>query len=147
MRPLQPRIAAGFTLIELMIVVAIIAILTAIALPQYQDYVIRTQASEGLMTAEGTKAAIWEFRTNTGAFPVSNVSAGLPLSTSISGKYVSSVDIQQSGKVLISFGGNDVNAVLAAGTLTLSPIDNTGTIGWTCTGTIANRYLPSACRK
>src|SRR5688572_2656930 len=67
----------GFTLIELMIVVAIIAILAAIAISQYQDYVIRSQVSEGAALADGVKTAMTEFQQNFGRFPPSNVSAGL----------------------------------------------------------------------
>lgn len=147
MRSLDRRAAAGFTLIELMIVVAIIAVLAAIAVPQYNGYVIRTQASEGLVAAEAAKTAIWEYRHNTGTFPTSNGSAGLPVAASISGKYVSSVDIQQSGKVLIAYNSADANTVLKQSTMTLSPIDNLGSIGWTCSSTLANQYLPTACRK
>lgn len=136
----------GFTLIELMIVIAIIAILAAIAIPQYKDYVIRTQASEGLMSSEGVKAAVWEFVHNTGRFPRSNASAGLPQPTSISGKYVSSVALQNTGVILISYTRPDANAVLNGQTMSLSPIDNTGSIGWTCKSTLSGRYLPSSCR-
>jgi len=136
----------GFTLIELMIVIAIIAILAAIAIPQYKDYVIRTQASEGLISSEGVKAAVWEFVHNTGRFPRSNASAGLPQPTSISGKYVSSVALQNTGVILISYNRPDANAGLNGQTMSLSPIDNTGSIGWTCKSTLGGRYLPSSCR-
>ena len=78
----RQRSSAGFTLIELMIVVAIIAILAAIAIPAYQDYLVRAQVSEGLVLAGGAKAAEWDFVSNTGRFPPNNQSAGLAKSTS-----------------------------------------------------------------
>ncbi len=81
----------GFTLIELMIVVAIIGILAAIAIPAYQDYTIRAQVSEGLSLAGGAKAAISEFTMDTGRFPSNNVTAGVSAATEITGKYVSDV--------------------------------------------------------
>jgi type IV pilus assembly protein PilA len=144
MRYLSRR-SSGFTLIELMIVVAIIAILAAIAIPQYQDYLVRAQVAEGLVTATGSKTAIWEFRNNTGRFPPSNLSAGLPSATSISGKYVSSVTVA-SGKIVIAYSNGETNTNLKSQTLNLSPVDNGGSIGWTCSSTMPGRYLPTACR-
>ena len=78
----------GFTLIELMIVVAIIAILAAVAIPAYQNYLIRAQVSEGMVLASGPKTAIWDFYSDTGRFPSSNESAGLADAASITGTYV-----------------------------------------------------------
>lgn len=138
--------SAGFTLIELMVVVAIIAILAAIAVPAYKDYLIRTQLSEGLEASAGAKAAVWEFVHNTGRFPPSNQSAGLPSGTSIAGKYVSSVDLQTSGVIRVSYANPNTNKTLSGETLSLSPLDNTGSIAWTCRSTIANQYLPTSCR-
>lgn len=138
--------SSGFTLIELMIVVAIIAIIAAIAIPQYQDYLIRSQVAEGLETAAGSKTAVWEFRNNTGRFPSSNQSAGLAAADSISGKYVSSVKLA-SGKILIAYARAESNKNLQGQTLTLSPIDNLGSIGWKCSSTLSDRYLPTSCRE
>ena len=95
------KIQKGFTLIELMIVVAIIAILAAIAIPAYQDYVIRSQVSEGSSLAEGSKTAVAEFYSNTGHFPTGNTSAGVSQSGSITGSYVSGVLINK-GKIQVT---------------------------------------------
>src|SRR6185312_2162930 len=103
-----------FTLIELMIVVAIIAILAAIAIPAYQDYVIRSQVSEGMTLADGAKTAVAEFYSNDGHFPLTNVSAGLSTPGSISGKYTSALGTGSDGngtkgKIQVTFGGPKVN--------------------------------------
>jgi len=139
----------GFTLIELMIVVAIIAILAAIAIPAYQNYLIRAQVTEGMSLATGAKAAVWDFYSNTGHYPKSNQSAGLPSATSISGSYVSQVDVA-SGKITAAFNAN-ANAAIHNKTLVLSPTAGGASILWACnpTGTakaVDSKYLPSSCR-
>jgi type IV pilus assembly protein PilA len=142
----RSRSNAGFTLIELMIVVAIIAILAAIAIPAYQDYTIRAQVSEGLSLSTGAKAAVWDFASNYGRYPNSNESAGLAKAASISGNYVSKVDVA-GGKITVSYAQPKSNIHLQQGTLTLSPIDGAGSIAWSCKGTtMAPQYLPSSCR-
>lgn len=130
-----------------MIVVAIIAILSAIAIPQYQAYTIRTQASEGFIIASGAKTAIWEFMTNKGTFPRSNESAGLPRASSMSGKYVSGLVVTSGGLVTVSYGQAETNDKLKAKNLLLSPVANGGSISWACKGSIDSRYLPTACRR
>lgn len=141
------RASSGFTLIELMIVVAIIAILAAIAIPAYQDYVIRAQVSEGVTLSSGAKAAVWDYVSNKGIYPPNNASAGLATNTSITGSYVSSVDVT-NGKVVVEFKGPSANAKIANSTLVLSPISNVGSIDWTCKpSTLDGKYLPTVCRK
>ena len=141
------RVQQGFTLIELMIVVAIIGILAAIALPAYQDYTIRTQASEGEVLASGGKVAVAEFYNNTGRLPASNTSAGMSLSTSILGKYVTGVAVSTGGVITATYGA-DANAKIAAKTVILSPTTKAGSVVWKCKGgaNIDPKYLPSSCR-
>jgi type IV pilus assembly protein PilA len=144
----RQRLSAGFTLIELMIVVAIIAILAAIAIPAYQDYLIRAQVSEGMTLASGAKAAVWDFVSNTGRYPPNNQSAGLAASTSISGSYVSSVDVT-SGVIKVFYAGPKANSHISSSSkyLVLSPVSHAGSITWTCIpSTLDGKYLPTSCR-
>ncbi|HFA2150675.1 TPA: pilin, partial [Neisseria gonorrhoeae] len=83
----------GFTLIELMIVIAIVGILAAVALPAYQDYTARAQVSEAILLAEGQKSAVTEYYLNNGIWPSDNSAAGVASSSSIKGKYVKSVTV------------------------------------------------------
>ena len=147
-----PRTVTGFTLIELMIVVAIIAILAAIALPAYQDYVVRSQVAEGTVLGDGIKTAVWDYISNTGHVPSNNFSAGLPSSSSITGKFVASMNVA-NGIVTATFSSTAprrASALIDSRTLVLSPIASAalGSIIWRCqpSGTVQQKYLPTICR-
>ena len=138
----------GFTLIELMIVVAIIGILAAIAIPAYQDYTIRAQVSEGLNLSGGAKAAVTEYYQDRGVLPKGNTQAGLAAAGEIQGKYVDSVTVTALGAINVGYG-NSAHATLAPGILVLTPSTTLGigSVQWICTGNgIANKHLPAACR-
>jgi type IV pilus assembly protein PilA len=141
----------GFTLIELMIVVAIIAILAAIAISQYQDYVIRSQVSEGSSLADGTKTAVAEFYNNYGRFADDNASYGLSQPASIVGKYVSGVDVGTApGKITVALSGASAHTNIQGDTLVFSPIPHEGSIEWSCDTdagtTVESKYRPTPCR-
>jgi type IV pilus assembly protein PilA len=144
----------GFTLIELMIVVAIIGILAAIAIPAYQDYTIRAQVSEGLNLAAGAKAAISETFMDRGVMPLDNTAAGLDLPAAITGKYVSLVTVA-NGVITVTYSSGapqSANNSINGATLLMTPdgVTTPGSVNWACTGGAtlgANpKWLPSACR-
>jgi type IV pilus assembly protein PilA len=136
----------GFTLIELMIVVAIIGILAAIAIPAYQDYTIRAQVSEGLNLSGGAKAAVTEYFQDRGALPTDNNEAGLAANTAIKGKYVNDVNVA-SGVITVTYGSG-AHSVIDGKAITLTPgTGSAGSVQWTCAGSgIVNKHLPAACR-
>lgn len=157
----------GFTLIELMIVVAIIGVLASLAISAYQTYTVRAQISEGLTMAAGAKAPIADAYTNEGFAPATRTDAGMsPLATDTRGNYVSQVDVTD-GRLDVTFGGPRAHADIVGETLSITPYETAGnTIIWRCGGapapaggalltggaahqapTFDLRYLPAACRQ
>ncbi|HFC7258142.1 TPA: pilin [Neisseria meningitidis] len=159
----------GFTLIELMIVIAIVGILAAVALPAYQDYTARAQVSEAILLAEGQKSAVTEYYLNHGEWPKNNTSAGVASSTDIKGKYVQSVEVK-NGVVTATMLSTGVNNEIKGKKLSLWAKRQAGSVKWFCgqpvtraanatdadvtaangtdtdTDKIDTKHLPSTCR-
>ncbi|HEZ0510934.1 TPA: pilin [Neisseria meningitidis] len=153
----------GFTLIELMIVIAIVGILAAVALPAYQDYTARAQVSEAILLAEGQKSAVTEYYLNHGEWPGNNNSAGVATSTDIKGKYVQKVEVAK-GVITATMLSSGVNKEIQGKKLSLWAKRQDGSVKWFCgqpvtrnaandtvaatpdTDKINTKHLPSTCR-
>ena len=157
----------GFTLIELMIVVAIVGILAAVAIPAYQDYTIRAQVSEGLSLASAAKAAVVESYGSNGDWPANNEAAGLGASEEIKGKYVASVEVE-ANVVTVTFGQEANSAITTNNTLIFTAgLSANGDVAWQCGskpmaegitagttafattgagGSVLQKYRPAECR-
>ncbi|EMS5174198.1 pilin, partial [Neisseria gonorrhoeae] len=121
----------GFTLIELMIVIAIVGILAAVALPAYQDYTARAQVSEAILLAEGQKSAVTEYYLNHGEWPKDNGSAGVASASTIKGKYVESVTVT-NGVVTAKMKSDGVNKEIKGKRLSLWAKRENGSVKWFC---------------
>ncbi|HFB6021031.1 TPA: pilin [Neisseria gonorrhoeae] len=155
----------GFTLIELMIVIAIVGILAAVALPAYQDYTARAQVSEAILLAEGQKSAVTEYYLNHGEWPENNTSAGVASASDIKGKYVKEVKVEK-GVVTAEMKSDGVNKEIQGKKLSLWAKRQDGSVKWFCgqpvtrddkandtvtdaagnDGKIDTKHLPSTCR-
>ncbi|HFC8113032.1 TPA: pilin [Neisseria meningitidis] len=121
----------GFTLIELMIVIAIVGILAAVALPAYQDYTARAQVSEAILLAEGQKSAVTEYYLNHGIWPGDNSSAGVASSSTIKGKYVEKVEVAK-GVITAEMKSSGVNKEIQGKKLSLWAKRQDGSVKWFC---------------
>ncbi|ENS8745237.1 pilin, partial [Neisseria gonorrhoeae] len=121
----------GFTLIELMIVIAIVGILAAVALPAYQDYTARAQVSEAILLAEGQKSAVTEYYLNNGKWPADNGAAGVAASSKIIGKYVKQVEVK-NGVVTATMNSSGVNKEIQGKKLSLWAKRQDGSVKWFC---------------
>ncbi|HGO7177188.1 TPA: pilin [Neisseria meningitidis] len=153
----------GFTLIELMIVIAIVGILAAVALPAYQDYTARAQVSEAILLAEGQKSAVTEYYLNHGKWPSNNSSAGVATSSEIKGKYVKEVTVA-NGVITATMLSTGVNKEIQGKKLSLWAKRQAGSVKWFCgqpvqrakadadavtaktADNINTKHLPSTCR-
>ena len=137
--------AQGFTLIELMIVVAIIAILAAVGIPAYQDYAARSQVTEAFSLAGDARTAVTVFHTERSTYPVDNEDAGLADPSSITGRYVAAVTVGAgSGHVEVLLGNNASDKITGQ-TMIMQLHNQSGSLRWDCGG-IDPKYLPSVCR-
>lgn len=162
-------IQKGFSLIELMIVIAILGILAVIALPAYQDYTARAQVSEAILLMEGQKSAVVEYYADKGKWPASNTEAGIAAAADITGKYVEKVEVGGDGVITAKMKSNNVNKEIAGKTVSLTPHATTatasatpgttasananGSFTWTCAPGktegakgVDTKFLPSSCR-
>ena len=134
----------GFTLIELMVTVAIIGILGTVAVPAYQDYTVRSQVTEGLSLASGAKVQVAEYYSNHGRYPEAMADIGMMSSL---GGFIQETRLDEEGKITAVFGNNS-NKVIHNETISLIPFESAnGNLKWNCESSLDEKYLPTSCNK
>lgn len=133
--------SSGFTIIELMIVVTIIGILAAIAIPAYQSYVSRAKVVEGVNLAGPIRSRVLDFYNDGGVFPADNAAATLPAPTDLGGKYVRSVEILTDGVVRVTYKDPAIDNQ----TLTYTPTLTAGQVAWSCATSLPASLAPKGC--
>jgi Tfp pilus assembly major pilin PilA len=144
----EPRASKGVFWAIFLLVPFVLGIFAAISIPAYQDYVIRSQVSQGLVMADRAKTAMTEYYLRQQKLPANNAAAGLPSSESVAGKYVSSVDIAD-GKITVAFDSTSTNLRIRPDVLVISAQANGGQIVWQCGAegtTVPQQFLPTSCR-
>lgn len=143
---MKKTLQQGFTLIELMIVIAIIGILAAVALPAYQDYTVRAKISEAIGFAAAAKTAVSEHQISKGSWPATNGPAGLAPSASITSPVVGSVGVADN-VITVTLATTTTLGDASAKTFVLEGTASGSGVSWVCKpGTIAAKFLPSSCR-
>lgn len=154
--PQRKRGMPGWAIALIVVAVIVVAVpvaLLAIAIPAYQNYLVRTQVTEGMTLAQGAKVAVFEYYSNNDRWPSNNADAGLAAASSITGAYVSSVQIEPgTGVVVVTYSSNppfSADSSLDGKQFVLVPQVQHGTVTWSCGGsqtTVPEKDLPSACR-
>ena len=144
---MNKQVQKGFTLIELMIVVAIIGILAAVAIPAYQDYTVRAKVTEGITAVGAAKAGVIDFYMAKNSFPSSNAEAGLGSSTDYATTWVSSLSVATGGAISVAYKKLGAGTTLGE-TIVFTPTAGTaGVVTWACnSGTLAQKFRPGNCR-
>lgn len=137
----------GFTLIELMITVAIVGVLASVAMPAYQNYTIKSQVAEGLVLTQEVRSNVIEYHANKGILPSSNTEANY---SGAKGKYIGSVEVENNGQIVATFSKNSpqkANIKIDGKHLILTPVadSNTGNLIWTCSSDMDDKFVPTSC--